>query len=387
MAQIVRGNIDPEQIKSVGRQGDSSVIQMAGGGTKTSGHVLIYDANGNAVDGGAPSGGGTVTNSGTLTADQPVFGAGTTVVKVGTKSGNTDEVVSASGAATNGYPLLYDANGNAIARQPRGNTTVVQLADSTTSPTSGDLATFDANGNIKDGGAGLTTKGDLLTYASALARLPVGTNGQVLTSNSSATNGIDWETSPSGGYTGFGSLYPLTDPTSVSFSWRNQGGATVTTESRSLYLTAPTSATTSVRGREIAAPGSTPWSITIAFVPFWVLAAVGMGLYVTDGTKLVMMQWGSAGWNYQHYTNVTTSAGAVVTFSTPQVLPLCYVKIQNDGTNLNMYISGNGTDFFLVGSEAKTSFLSAVSFVGFFVNLNTSTVTASMWLLSWLQGT
>jgi hypothetical protein len=39
----------------------------------------------------------------------------------------------------------------------------------------------------------LTTKGDLYTFASANARLAVGTNGQVLYSNSGATNGIDWE--------------------------------------------------------------------------------------------------------------------------------------------------------------------------------------------------
>ena len=130
--------------------------------------------------------GGTVTHTGgSLSADQPVFGAGGADLKAGTKSGNTDEVVTqsgaatpgrvllydangnaiassilgntttvqmASGAGTSGYPLLYDASGNAIARQPRGNTTVVQLADSTTAPTSGNAAAFDANGNVKDAG-------------------------------------------------------------------------------------------------------------------------------------------------------------------------------------------------------------------------------------------
>jgi len=127
---------------------------------------------------------GTVTNSsGALTADLPVFGNGAADVKVGTKTGNTDklvtqagaatsgapllydasgnaiagsktgntsELVTATGAATSGYPLLYDASANAIGQQPRGNTTVVQLADSTTNPTSGDLTSFDANGNVMD---------------------------------------------------------------------------------------------------------------------------------------------------------------------------------------------------------------------------------------------
>ena len=150
MAKRVRGNFNPELIQGSLRQGDNNVIQMFGGGTATAGHVLIYDASGNAIDGGAA---GTVTHStGALTADQPVFGNGGSDTKAGTKTGNTDQVVTATGSATSGYPLLYDANGNAIARQPRGNTTVVQLADSTTNPTAGNLTEFDANGNVKDSG-------------------------------------------------------------------------------------------------------------------------------------------------------------------------------------------------------------------------------------------
>lgn len=43
----------------------------------------------------------------------------------------------------------------------------------------------------------LTTKGDLLVYGSALARLGVGTNGQVLTADSAQALGVKWAT-PSG---------------------------------------------------------------------------------------------------------------------------------------------------------------------------------------------
>jgi hypothetical protein len=177
--------------------------------------------------------------AGALTADLPVFGAGGADTKVGTKSGNTDEVVTqsgaatsgapllydasgnaiagtktgnttelvtATGAATQGYPLLYDASGNVIASQPRGNTTVVQLADSTTNPTTDNLAKFDANGNIVDAGVSaagagstpLTTKGDIYTYDTSPTRLPVGSDGKVLTAKSSATQGIDWETPTTG---------------------------------------------------------------------------------------------------------------------------------------------------------------------------------------------
>lgn len=51
----------------------------------------------------------------------------------------------------------------------------------------------------------LTTKGDLLAYGSADARLPVGTDGQVLTADAAQALGVKWATpsaSPGGGGVG-----------------------------------------------------------------------------------------------------------------------------------------------------------------------------------------
>ncbi len=50
-------------------------------------------------------------------------------------------------------------------------------------------------------GAGLsvTTKGDLQTYSSAAARLPVGTDGYVLKANSAAATGLEWAAASGGG--------------------------------------------------------------------------------------------------------------------------------------------------------------------------------------------
>jgi hypothetical protein len=38
----------------------------------------------------------------------------------------------------------------------------------------------------------LTTKGDVYTFSTVDARLPVGTNGQVLTADSTQTTGLKW---------------------------------------------------------------------------------------------------------------------------------------------------------------------------------------------------
>ena len=59
---------------------------------------------------------GTVTHTtGGLTANLPVVGNGGADIKSGTRTGNTTELVSATGAATSGGPLIYDASGNAEA--------------------------------------------------------------------------------------------------------------------------------------------------------------------------------------------------------------------------------------------------------------------------------
>ena len=53
---------------------------------------------------------------------------------------------------------------------------------------------------VSIGGASpLTTKGDLYTYSTTDARLGVGTNGQVLTADSTAATGIKWATAGGGG--------------------------------------------------------------------------------------------------------------------------------------------------------------------------------------------
>jgi len=61
------------------------------------------------------SGGGTVTHTGgALTSDLPIFGAGSGDIKVGSKSGNTNELASVNGSLTAGHLLTVDASGNII---------------------------------------------------------------------------------------------------------------------------------------------------------------------------------------------------------------------------------------------------------------------------------
>ncbi len=71
----------------------------------------------------------------------------------------------------------------------------------------------------------LTTKGDLLGFGSALGRLPVGSNGQVLTADSTQTLGIKWAAGGGGGGTPGGTNGQIQYNSSGSF-----GGDTATTD-------------------------------------------------------------------------------------------------------------------------------------------------------------
>ncbi len=59
-----------------------------------------------------PAGSGTVTHTGSLTANKPVIGNGTADVTIGTSSGNTTEFATVTGSLTSGHIATWDASGN-----------------------------------------------------------------------------------------------------------------------------------------------------------------------------------------------------------------------------------------------------------------------------------
>jgi len=84
----------------------------------------------------------------------------------------------------------------------------------------------------------LTTKGDLLARTTAtLQRLPIGSNGTILTADSTATVGFSWATGPVPSQTGNGGKYLKTDGSAAS--WANVD-ITISTATGTTYTPAIT---------------------------------------------------------------------------------------------------------------------------------------------------
>lgn len=95
--------------------------------------------------------------------------------------------LTALNSGTANYLAGYDANGFLTYYQPGANCTISSGVFNCTGGTGSSYT------------PPVTTKGDIFTYSTAPARLPVGTDGQVLSASSSAATGLAWIAAPSGG--------------------------------------------------------------------------------------------------------------------------------------------------------------------------------------------
>lgn len=164
---------------------------------KTASYVLVAADAGTRIEMNA-AGATTVTvNTGLFTAGDTIFiqniGAGACTVTAGTATVNKAAAGSLTLAQYQGGTLYFVSASSAIFFADAGFT----------SP--------------------LTTKGDLYTYSTADARLGVGTNGQVLTADSTQATGLKWATA------GANKSYSLLSTTALT------GSTTITVSSLSGY--------------------------------------------------------------------------------------------------------------------------------------------------------
>ena len=136
---------------------------------------------------------------------------------LGFKTFNTGDVLSA--ADTNGYLMQgiwvfanAAARDAAVTSPQEGNSCYLKDTDV--------IQVYSGSSwVVKSGGSSpLTTKGDLYTYSTTDARLPVGANGTTLVADSSEATGLKWATAASGGGMTLISETVASSNSSLSFS-------------------------------------------------------------------------------------------------------------------------------------------------------------------------
>jgi hypothetical protein len=198
MSSIVTKNVDPATVPTPAtgktafgtnlssqvfiKDDDGDVTVITSGGTVTS--VAVSSTDGTIDFTGSP-----ITTSGTI--DLSVDEAALNLANIGGDLDLTTQVTGALGIV-NGGTGATTATGaiNALLPNQTGNSGEVLGTDGTN-------VSWVAVGTPSP----LTTKGDLYTYTTTEARLPVGTNGQVLAADSAEATGLKWIAPPAGGVT------------------------------------------------------------------------------------------------------------------------------------------------------------------------------------------
>jgi hypothetical protein len=182
-----------------------------------------------------------------------------------------------------------------------------------------------------------------------------------------------------------------TNPTLTSFSWVNQGSASVAAASASVTLIAPGVAGANLRIRDKAVP-TAPYTVTAVILPLmfrkqWYSAGLCLRDSASGKVEVYDQQCdtGERRLRVSQYTNPTTILGNV--FANSVATMLQFWRINDDNTNRIISISGDGINWQTIYSVSRTDWLTP-NRIGWFVNPEVAAGTLyeiHAQLLSWAE--
>lgn len=198
-------------------------------------------------------------------------------------------------------------------------------------------------------------------------------------------------------WTKWGVFNQFTEPNSSSFSWVNQGAATITTNlgPTILGMPSPGGAGEDIHLRTISEI-ATPYAVDAAFIPQIDAAnntSCGILFRESSTNKIIFIRIlfddtvtkSDTVISIDKFNSPTSFNSNYITISANVLRgPVIWLRMKNDGTDLYWYLSVDGITFNLIFSSSKTNFFTTgPNQVGFAVNSNTTSGAAIMTLLSW----
>jgi hypothetical protein len=192
--------------------------------------------------------------------------------------------------------------------------------------------------------------------------------------------------SGSGSIQGSGPLFTFTPPVLGDFAWMNQGTSSTSVNNDAIHLRVPSQGGRNLRGLVKAAP-AVPYTITAIVAPQAVMpsdASFSGIMWRQSGSNLMLtfMTQNNSTITIVRWNSFTNPTGTL--YSQSHHDGLQHLRLRDDGTTRYCEISADGTNFYTIFSEARTTGLTPDQ-VGFFASSDAvSGAGTGLTLYSWL---
>lgn len=198
----------------------------------------------------------------------------------------------------------------------------------------------------------------------------------------------------------WGPVWKIGNPNLQTWSWVNQGSASVVANGSSLYLNAPSNGSANGARMRVHTAPATPYTFTakLGLVVDWSdngYASAAVGFRQSSDGKMVLCElWsqtangsGTAGSSFilkiVKWTDASNISSTPLTAYWYGYGDGVWLRIADNGTNRIISVSPDGLNFIAINTEGRTTFLTADQ-VGFGGNPYSQEI--GVGLLSWLQG-